>query len=254
MANISTEIFALNNAAKIFPSDNGPTVALTDISLSMESKGTLSLVGPSGCGKTTILLLLAGLEKPTGGELFFKNKPLNQGDKDLALMLQNYGLFPWKTVRRNVELGLRIRKAKFTKKKVEDILEELGIPEKANVYPQQLSGGQRQRVALARSLILNPSLMLLDEPFAALDTLTRERLQMLLLDIYHRREFSMVLATHNIPEAVRLGGKIVIMDAQPGRIRKVIDNPAGCKGKIENGVEFNRMVSLVRDELESGLF
>ncbi len=224
--------------------------AISRIDFSVCSGESVALVGPSGCGKTTLLLTLAGLEKPSAGAVTFMGQPLISPHRDISLALQDYGLFPWKTVKENIELGLRIRKEKIDSQKIYDLMHELDIEDKARDYPQQLSGGQKQRVALARALVLRPSLLLLDEPFAALDTLTRERLQDLLAGIWRRRSFSMILVTHNIQEAVKLGRRIVIMAGNPGTIITDVANPAACSVGYRGSKTFFDMSQQVRLELE----
>jgi NitT/TauT family transport system ATP-binding protein len=194
---------------------------------------------------------MAGLEKPTGGRVEFHGATLTRPHRDIALVLQDYGLFPWKTVEENVALGLRIRRESTDCSEVSDLLAELDVAEKRNVYPRQLSGGQKQRVALARALVLKPALLLLDEPFAALDTLTRERLQDLVAGLWRSRGFGMVLVTHNIQEAVRLGRRIAVMGPGPGRILSLLDNPSACAPDYRGVEEFHRTCALVRRELEA---
>ena len=211
----------------------------------------MALVGPSGCGKSTLLLMLAGLVPPTSGEIRFKGRLLMKPHREIALVLQDYGLFPWKTVRENVLLGLRIRNEPADMSKVGDLLNELDISDKTDHFPQQLSGGQKQRVALARALVLNPSLLLLDEPFAALDTLTRERLQDLVSSAWRRRRFGMTLVTHNIQEAVLLGRRIAVMAHRPGRIVALLDNPGACEQDYRGTEEFYRTAGKLRAALEA---
>jgi NitT/TauT family transport system ATP-binding protein len=249
----SRELIDCRNLTKIYSAERGliPALAETDITLGMAE--TLAIVGPSGCGKSTLLLLMAGLEKPSSGSIHFKGQPLTRPHREIALVLQDYGLFPWKTVRRNVDLGLRIRGEQIDRRRTEGLLEELDIADKMDLYPQQLSGGQRQRVALARALILNPSLLLLDEPFAALDTLTRERLQDLVAEAWRRRRFSMTLVTHNIQEAVRLGQRILVMKGNPGKVFHVVENPAACGENYRGSDEFYQLYQNVRNKLEQTL-
>jgi NitT/TauT family transport system ATP-binding protein len=249
MEGISPEMIRLEKVSKIYTLKKKNVEALGSIDLTLSNGDTLALVGPSGCGKSTMLLLLSGLEKTSGGKVLFMGQPLNGNRREISLMLQDYGLFPWKTVRQNIELGLRIRKETNNSDKVQRVLYELDITEKVDMYPQQLSGGQKQRVALARAMVLNPSLLLLDEPFAALDTLTRERLQDLLAGVWRKNKFCMIIATHNIQEAVRLGKKIAIMGGKPGRILKVIDNPSACEPNNRGSDEFFANTRLVREEL-----
>jgi NitT/TauT family transport system ATP-binding protein len=142
---------------KTYRADNGPIPALSATDVRLSSGETLAVVGPSGCGKSTLLLMMAGLERPTSGQVEFKGEPLNRPHRAISLVLQDYGLFPWKTVKDNVELGLRIRREPVNRERVGELLSELDIGDKGDVYPQQLSGGQKQRVALARALILDPS-------------------------------------------------------------------------------------------------
>lgn len=243
-------LIRLSAAAKSYASESGPIHALAPTDLSLETGRTLSVVGPSGSGKSTVLLLMAGLEAPTSGFALFKGQNLTKPHREIALVLQDYGLFPWKTIRRNVELGLRIRGESGIEARVRSLLDELEIGDKADVYPQQLSGGQRQRVALARALILNPSLLLLDEPFAALDTLTRERLQRLVADLWRDRKFGMITVTHNIEEAVRLGQRIAVMKANPGAVVDFVDNPRACSEDYNGEEEFFETCREVRRRLE----
>lgn len=231
---------------------NGKTIdAPASCNLTLEQGETVAVVGPSGCGKSTLLLLLAGLEPPTVGHVLFRGRPLQRPHPDVALVLQEYGLFPWKTVRDNVELGLRIRSERIDRRRTDNLLEELGIAGTQKAYPQQLSGGQKQRVALARALILDPVLLLLDEPFAALDTLTRERLQDLVAGIWRRRKFGMILVTHNIEEAVRLGRRILIMEKDPGRLTDEVQNPRAGDADYRLSDEFFEISRTVRDRLEA---
>jgi NitT/TauT family transport system ATP-binding protein len=250
MLDTSHELIRCTEATKVYGNGNGPIRALRETTLTVRSGESLALVGPSGCGKSTLLLLMAGLEKPTTGRVEFKGRPLSRSHREIALMLQEYGLFPWKTVTKNVELGLRIRGERVDRARVEALLKELDVADKADVYPQQLSGGQKQRVALARALVLNPSLLLLDEPFAALDTLTRERLQDLVAALWMRRRFGLVLVTHNIQEAVRLGRRVAVMGGSPGMILTEIDNPLACGPDYRGSDEFYRNCSVVRQHLE----
>ena len=247
--NTSPDILEFSSVAKIYRQGNGNIPALTGIDLNLRPGNSLALVGPSGCGKSTMLLMMAGLEFPSSGNILFNNAKLTGTNRDIALVLQDYGLFPWKTVRQNIELGLRIRSEKINRTDLQRALAELDIEEKIDMYPQQLSGGQKQRVALARAMILKPKLLLLDEPFAALDTLTRERLQDLLVALQERNKFSMVIATHNIPEAVRLGNRIAVMGGSPGRIIKVMDNPIGGSANNRGSDQFYASSRQLRKEL-----
>lgn len=188
-------------------------IVFEGLSFEVSSGVPVSVIGPSGCGKTTLLYLLSGLKKPEKGEILFRGEPLNGHQREIALVLQHYGLLPWKTVFQNASLGLRIRG--FSKKEMKEIvlptLKELTIDHLLDRFPNQLSGGEKQRVAIARALALKPSLLLLDEPFSSLDAFTREHLQNLILSIYRQKDLGLVHVTHSIEEAVFLGEKALVM-------------------------------------------
>jgi len=248
----STELISVDEVAKTYHTEDTVIPAVKPVSFSVGTGESVALVGPSGCGKTTLLLLLAGLERASSGQVVFKGIRYDKPRKEIALVLQEYGLFPWKTVRQNIELGLRIRKAKIVPAQIDAMLNEMDIIDKADLYPQQLSGGQKQRVALARTLIVQPELLLMDEPFAALDTLTRERLQDLVIDICRRRNLGMVLVTHTIPEAVFLCRTIVVMNGKPGGIIATLSNPCAGEWKYRGSDEFYAVSRKVRTVLENG--
>ncbi|MBI5250930.1 MAG: ATP-binding cassette domain-containing protein [Desulfomonile tiedjei] len=253
MQDTSHDLIRCIAVTKTYRADNGPIPALSNTDVCLSPGETLAVVGPSGCGKSTLLLMMAGLEAPTTGRVEFKGEHLVRPHRAISLVLQDYGLFPWKTVRDNVELGLRIRRELVNRERVSDLLTELDIGDKGEVFPQQLSGGQKQRVALARALILDPSLLLLDEPFAALDTLTRERLQDLVAESWRARKFGMALVTHNIQEAVRLGQRILVMGGTPGEVLEVVDNPSACSPDYRGTQEFYELYRRVRGRLEQAL-
>jgi len=224
------------------------TVALCDVSLTLPMGETLAVVGPSGCGKTTLLSMIAGLLTPTEGILLVGGKPVAPRRPGTALIMQDYGLLPWKTVFQNVALGLQIRKQPLDA--AHQALAEVGLSHLASRWPHQLSGGQQQRVAIARALALSPDLLLMDEPFSALDALTREEMQEMLLDIWRRRKTSIILVTHSITEAVYIGQQIVVLSPGPGRVVGHFRNPAVGDRKSRT---FHEMVNAVRDALEKGV-
>lgn len=200
-----------------------------------------AVLGPSGCGKSTLLLLLAGLLQPQVGEVQIAGERLTRPRPRTGLILQDYGLLPWATARDNVALGLRIRRfygpdgrhapddtapdPRAAAAQVEHWLERLGLEDVAEQYPGQLSGGQRQRVAIARTFVLHPDLLLMDEPFSALDAPTRESLQTLTLALCAEAGLTVVLVTHNIEEAAFVGQKVLLLDAPPHRVPNMLDNP-----------------------------
>ena len=208
-----------------------------------------ALIGPSGCGKSTLLYLMAGLLQPGSGSVSIKGSLPLPGRKETAVILQNHGLFPWKTASANLALGLNIRHEKkdVCKKKVERILQEMGLVGKASAYPGELSGGEQQRLAIGRALILEPDLLLLDEPFSALDAMTREQLQDRLWQLKHNEQgtashLTVVIVTHSIEEAVFLSDRIHIMDGN-GRVR-TLNNKSNGPGARLSREYFDSCVSL----------
>ncbi len=206
------------------------------------------MVGPSGCGKTTLLSLIAGLQQPSEGELLVAGQPVQPRRPGTALILQDYGLLPWKTVRQNAALGLQIRG--LPPERADRALAEVGLAGLERRWPHQLSGGQRQRVAIARALALEPDLLLMDEPFSALDALTREEMQELLLSIWRRRGTSLVIVTHSIAEAVFLGQQILVLTPLPGRVAAHFRNPAVGDRRSP---AFHETANAVRDALQKGV-
>jgi len=220
---------------------------LNNINLKVEKGESLAVIGPSGCGKTTLLYLLAGLEKAEQGKIAINSEPL-QGIRDRSsVILQDYGLFPWKTVYNNLALGLKIRgtAAAEIKTKVNSAMARLKISELKDKYPAELSGGQKQRVAVGRSLVLEPDLLLMDEPFSALDALTREEMQNLILEIHSRDNFSFVLVTHDIAEAAFLGHKIAVIKA--GKIVELLENPHFGEKNLREKGEFFELQKKLRN-------
>jgi len=222
---MSSNLLSVESLSKSFPGLNGPKRVLEDVSFTLSSWDSLAIMGPSGCGKTTLLLIIAGLLPSSGGFIKIDGESINGPTRKIGLVLQEYGLFPWKTVGANILLGARLQKMVIPDKKIGELKNVLGIEGLDHLYPHQLSGGQRQRVALARALILRPSLLLLDEPFAAIDAITRERLQDRLLTVFGQRQFSFIIVTHNIEEAIFLGKRILILDNRASGISTIVDNP-----------------------------
>ncbi len=220
----SHNLLKLEGVKKTFSNIGESKTVLQDISLQLDLGDSVSVVGPSGCGKTTLLLMIAGLFPPTEGTIRLHGSPVNKPDRRIALVLQHYGLLPWKTIAANIMLGAHLQRIKVSDEELLSVKKELGIEGLDHLYPEQVSGGQRQRVALARAILLRPSLLLLDEPFAAIDAITRERLQNRLLTIFNQRRFSFIIVTHNIEEAVFLGRRIIVLDDRASGIHTIIDN------------------------------
>lgn len=238
---------------KVFGAEPGGVVALKDIDLEISPGEFVCLLGPSGCGKSTLLNAIAGFSLPTSGTLEVSGKPVTAPGPDRGMVFQEYALFPWMTVEANIAFGLDIRGTGKEEKAriVDDLLDMLGLKEFRHRFPKDLSGGMRQRVAIARVLALDPPIMLMDEPFGALDALTRRSLQDELLRIWRSVGKTIVFVTHSIEEAVYLGSRVVILTYRPGTIKRdvTIDLPYP---RDSNSPEFNAikkdLASLVHAE------
>ena len=197
--------------------------ALDGVDLTIAAGELICLVGPSGCGKSTLLRLVAGLDAPSAGELLVGGEPITGPSADRGLVFQDPNLFPWLTVRRNIESGLLARRVLHQKRHEVDVFMRLvGLESFASAYPHQLSGGMAQRVALARALVNHPGVLLLDEPLGALDAFTRMRMQDEVLQLWQTRGATMLLVTHDIDEAIYMSDRIVLMTPRPGRVERII--------------------------------
>ena len=216
---------------KVFPAKAGEVTALTGVDLEVAAGEFVSLIGPSGCGKSTLLRLIADLDAPTSGELtiFGKSAAKARLDQDYGIAFQQAGLLGWRTVAANIALPLELHgtPAAERRARVDELLGLVGLGDFADRYPDQLSGGMQQRVAIARSLAARPKLLLMDEPFGALDEMTREYLQGELARIASETAAAVVFVTHSIPEAAFLSDRVVVMSPRPGRITAVVDTRAG---------------------------
>lgn len=226
------------------------TVALVDVFLTIDEHEFICLLGPSGCGKTTLLNMLAGFEFPSSGSIQCLGDDIVGPGPDRTMVFQEYALFPWLSVTANIEYGLRRRgfssaECKRISAHYVDLIDLKGFEEK---LPHQLSGGMRQRVAIARALAVNPKLLLMDEPFAALDSFTRERMQDELIRVWERERKAVVFVTHSIDEAIRLADRIAIMSPRPGRISKIISIDSQ-RPRDRTSPESIRIVQEVRDIL-----
>ena len=217
----------VESVSKSFPAPGNPELsipALDGVSLSVEAGELISLVGPSGCGKSTLLRLIAGLDSPGSGELWVGQERISAPSAERGLVFQDPNLFPWLTVRGNIEAGLVARGVLHENRaEVDEFMRLVGLEAFAKAYPHHLSGGMAQRVALARALINHPKVLLLDEPLGALDAFTRMRLQDEVLRLWQARRTTMLLVTHDIDEAIYMSDRIVIMTSRPGRIEREIE-------------------------------
>ncbi|WP_226035840.1 ABC transporter ATP-binding protein [Aquibacillus saliphilus] len=217
----------LNQISHQYLYKKGYTKALKDISFTASEGSFISLLGPSGCGKTTLLSIIAGLIEPTRGEVTLQDKPISDSKSDIGYMLQQDYLFPWKTILDNALIGPQIQQKQKNaiKEKAIQMLEDLGLSDVIDSYPHSLSGGMRQRAALVRTLITDPNLLLLDEPFSALDFQSKLKLEDLVSNLLHQYNKTSVLVTHDIGEAIAMSDRIYLMKADPGEIQKVFEIP-----------------------------
>jgi NitT/TauT family transport system ATP-binding protein len=214
----------VDNVSKLHFSIKGePLLALVDVTFQVEKNEFFSIVGPSGCGKTTLLNLLAGFEQPTRGELRVGGKVITEPGWERAVVFQEYALFPWYTVSQNIRYGLQRKRLPETEQRrlVDHYIGLVGLRGFESRYPRELSGGMRQRVSIARALAVNPSILLMDEPFASLDIQTREYMQDELLKIWQREPKTVIFVTHSIDEAIKLSDRVAIMGPRPGRIEQI---------------------------------
>ncbi|AYF98562.1 ABC transporter ATP-binding protein [Protaetiibacter intestinalis] len=240
---------------KVFAAKAGDVTALTGVDLEVEAGEFVSLIGPSGCGKSTLLRLIADLDQPSSGELSIFDKPARRAriDQDYGIAFQQAGLLPWRTVAANIALPLELHGvAKPAREaRVAELAELVGLTDFTDRFPDQLSGGMQQRVAIARALAASPKLLLMDEPFGALDEMTREYLQGELTRIASETGAAVVFVTHSIPEAVFLSDRVVVMSPRPGRITDVIATGLGAardEALRENPLYFEK-VTAVREAL-----
>ncbi|MBY8339685.1 ABC transporter ATP-binding protein [Streptomyces spinosirectus] len=216
---------SFRDVVRTFPMKGGEFTALDRVSLDVGEREFVTVVGPSGCGKSTLLNLAAGLVEPTSGEVLVDGRRVAGPGPERGVIFQQYALFPWLTVRGNVEFGLKLTSlaADERRRRAEQAIDLVGLSDFADALPKTLSGGMKQRCAIARAYAVDPEVLLMDEPFGALDALTRVQLQDQLLDTWSRRKRTVVFITHDVDEAVYLARRVVVMAARPGRIHRIID-------------------------------
>ncbi len=215
----------IRDVRKVFDLGKERFVALGGVSLDLVDNEFVTVVGPSGCGKSTLMNMLAGLEEPTSGTALVDGKPVNGPSPERGVIFQQYALFPWLTVRKNVEFGLKNAgvPAGERRERAQHFIDMVGLTDFADALPKMLSGGMKQRCAIARAYAMNPKILLMDEPFGALDALTRVRMQEHLLQTWEQEKRTVMFITHDVDEAVYLANRVVVMAARPGRIHKIID-------------------------------
>ena len=254
----------INNVKKVYTAiskdgqDSEEFLALKNFSLKIKKGEFITIVGPSGCGKSTFLDILAGLAKPTSGEIYIDGKLITGPDLDRGIILQGYALFPWLTAEENIEFGLEIKGIPKDKRREisNKFINLVGLNKFENRYPHELSGGMKQRVAIARALAYDPEVLLMDEPFAAVDAQTRELLQEELLNIWEKTNKTIVFITHSIEEAIFLADRVVVMSSNPGRIEEIIEvnlkrprNTSDIRASKEFNDKQNKIWQLLHDNI-----
>ncbi len=245
----------VENVSRVFPPVRGgaPTRALEPTNISIGDNDFVTILGPSGCGKSTLLRLVAGLDTPTTGQILLDRKPVKNPGPDRGMVFQSYTLFPWLTIAENVAFGLREKGVSLRERTdvVRQWLDRVGLTNFAHHYPKQLSGGMQQRTAIARALANDPAILLLDEPFGALDNQTRALMQELLLGIWERERKTVLFVTHDIEEAIFLASRVVVMTARPGRIKADIPIDLGYPRHytVKTSPEFSAIKARLTEEI-----
>ncbi len=241
----------LDQVTKEYLSQKGSLLAIDNVSFDVTDNEFLCIVGPSGCGKSTLLRMIAGLDSVSHGRILIDGKPVAGASPKVGFVFQEYTLFPWRTVQKNVEFGLELKKlpAPERRKIADKYIDMVGLSNFRDSYPHQLSGGMKQRTAIARTLAVGPEILLMDEPFGALDAQTRNILQAQLLEIWQKEKIKIIFVTHSVDEAVFLADKVAIMTARPGRIKEIADIRIP-RPRVRTDPEVNQ----VRDAILKSLF
>ncbi|HMK79812.1 MAG TPA: ABC transporter ATP-binding protein [Xanthobacteraceae bacterium] len=251
----TSPILAARHVSKTFATGKGQLLAVDDLSLEINEGEFICLLGASGCGKSTILNMFAGFTQPTAGEVLLRGRPIVAIEPRCGMIFQSYALFPWKTVRANVEFGLRMKGLPRAERRARAsaFIEMVNLKGFEEHYPAELSGGMQQRVTIARMLAADPEVLLMDEPFAALDAMTRQVMQEELLKIHEQSRKTIVFITHSIDEALILSSRLFVMSARPGRVKAVIPNklPTPRRLSVQFSPEYGALKSTVWDLIES---
>ena len=253
MSTAARERISFDGVSVDFRTPSGPLRVVDDVSYCIREGEFVSVIGPSGCGKTTMMNIVAGFLKPTSGGVLLDGKPIGGPGPDRGVIFQEYGVFPWLTVKQNIAFGLNLRASRVPESEREDIcrryMQQMGLADFADAWPRTLSGGMRQRLALARAYAVKPEFLLMDEPFGALDAQTRSAMQDLLLEVLQTEGKTVMLITHSVEEAVYMSNRIIVMTARPTRIREIIEVPFGYprEDSLHERHEFGELRSHVRE-------
>ncbi len=250
-ANLANSKIYVKDVSKVYHSQKGDTVALQDINLNFLENEFVCIVGPSGCGKSTLLKMICGLDEATSGSIVIKDKEIIGPGEDRGMVFQSYTLFPWMTVEDNIKFGLILKKMPADKQEeiVDKYLKVTKLEKFRKSYPKELSGGMKQRVAIARALANNPEVLLMDEPFGALDPQTKEEMQVLMREIWQIEKPTVIFVTHDIDEAVFLSTKIYVLSARPGRLNKEV--PVYLPYKRDLGIKDSEEFRELKEEINA---
>jgi NitT/TauT family transport system ATP-binding protein len=247
-------ILSARHLRLIYPNGNGGLLALNDVSFEIAAGEFVCIVGPSGCGKSSLLKLLSGLRQPTQGEVIFEGEPLTHPRRRIGVVFQKANLMPWRTVAQNITLPLELDSVSQTEARgrAHDLIDLVGLNGFENMHPHNLSGGMEQRVAIARALIHHPDVLLLDEPFGALDALTRERMALELLRIWDKYRKTVIMVTHSISEAIFLSDRVLAMTPRPGQLRADIPIHIPRPRALDQtySAEFGQLATQIRAAIE----
>jgi len=236
-----------------FPSKSGPVRVVDDVSYEIRDREFVSVIGPSGCGKTTMMNIVAGFMKPDAGRVLLDGHPISGPGPDRGVIFQEYGVFPWLSVRENIEFGLKLAASRVPRIEHAEVCERymrlMGLADFSTAWPRMLSGGMRQRLALARAYAVRPEFLLMDEPFGALDAQTRSAMQDLLLEVLQTEGKTVMLITHSVEEALYLSSKVIVMTARPTRIREIVTVPFAYprEESLHDKPEFGELRSHIRE-------
>ncbi len=228
-------VLSVEDLKKSFGPDGHEHVVFDDVSIDIHRREFITIIGPSGCGKSTFIRIAAGLDQSTGGKMLLDGKPISGPGPDRGMVFQGYTLFPWRTVKENVMFGLEMQgqSANEAESTAREWLEMVGLSRFEESYPHELSGGMKQRVAIARALAAEPRVLIMDEPFGALDALTRAKMQAYLLQIWKKVDITILFITHDLDEAIYLSDRILVLGVNPGGVREIIENPVPRPRSIE---------------------
>ena len=253
MSAAATDRIVFDGVSVDFQTASGPLRVVDDVSYQVRDGEFVSVIGPSGCGKTTMMNIVAGFLNPSSGSVLLDGKPIAGPGPDRGVIFQEYGVFPWLTVKQNIAFGLNLRASRIHESERAGIcrryMQQMGLADFADAWPKMLSGGMRQRLAIARAYAVNPEFLLMDEPFGALDAQTRSAMQDLLLEVLQAESKTVMLITHSVEEAVYLSNRIIVMTARPTRIREIIEVPFGYPrdDSLHEKREFGELRSHVRE-------